>query len=82
VVKVRLFASLREAAGQAEIELPWQDTSCSRAVFDELASRFPALERFRPITLIAVNEVYANWETPVAPGDRIAFFPPVSGGLS
>jgi molybdopterin converting factor subunit 1 len=80
MIHVRLFASLREAAGQAEIELPWQGVSAARVVFEELTKRFPALERFRPATLVAVNEVYGNWETPVAPGDRIAFFPPVSGG--
>ncbi len=80
MVHIRLFASLREAAGQDEIELPWQNVSAAKDVFEELIKRFPALERFRPVTLVAVNEVYGNWETPVAPGDRIAFFPPVSGG--
>ncbi|RPJ51322.1 MAG: MoaD/ThiS family protein [Acidobacteria bacterium] len=80
MVHVRLFASLREAAGQAEIELPWDNVSAAKGVFEELIRRFPALERMRPVTLVAVNEVYGNWETPVAPGDRIAFFPPVSGG--
>ena len=80
MVQVRLFASLREAAGQAEIELPWQGASAARDVFEELIKRFPALERFRLVTLVAVNEVYGNWDTPVAAGDRIAFFPPVSGG--
>jgi len=80
MVHVRLFASLREVAGQAEIELPWDNVSAAKGVFEELIRRFPALERMRPVTLVAVNEVYGNWETPVAPGDRIAFFPPVSGG--
>ena len=28
----------------------------------------------------AVNQVFAGPETPVAPGDEIAFFPPVTGG--
>jgi len=80
MVQIRLFASLREAVGQAEIELPWPGVSPVKGVFEELIKRFPALEPFRPVTLVAVNEVYGNWETPVAPGDRIAFFPPVSGG--
>lgn len=80
MIQVRLFASLREAAGQAEIEIPWPSVCAAKGVFEELVRRFPALERFRPVTLVAVNEVYANWETPVSPGDRIAFFPPVSGG--
>ncbi|RPI26732.1 MAG: MoaD/ThiS family protein [Acidobacteria bacterium] len=80
MVTVRLFASLREAAGQADIELAWDSVASSRELFEELTRRFPALERFRPVTLVAVNEVCGNWQTPVSPGDRVAFFPPVSGG--
>ena len=29
---------------------------------------------------VAVNRVYANLKTPIADGDEIAFFPPVTGG--
>ncbi|MGC6427757.1 MAG: NTP transferase domain-containing protein [Akkermansiaceae bacterium] len=28
----------------------------------------------------AVNDEFAHWETPLAPGDRIAFMPPFAGG--
>jgi molybdopterin synthase sulfur carrier subunit len=29
---------------------------------------------------VAVNQTYADLETPIAGGDEIAFFPPVTGG--
>ena len=28
----------------------------------------------------AVNQDFADWDTPVKPGDEVAFFPPVTGG--
>ena len=29
---------------------------------------------------VAVNRIYGDFETPVADGDEVAFFPPVTGG--
>ena len=80
MIRVRLFASLREAAGQSEIELPCKEEPTARQVFDELVKLFPALERLGPVALVAVNEAYGHWDAAVSPGDEVAFFPPVSGG--
>ena len=81
VVKICLFASLRDVVGQSEIVLdsvPPGNTA--RQVFQRLASRFPGLRRYRKALLVAVNQEYSNWDQEVSPGDEIAFFPPVSGG--
>lgn len=79
-VKVRLFAYLKEAAGEAEIFLP----AARAAKVDEvrallrqrLAGMAPVLER----SLIAVNGEYAPDDRPLFPGDEVAVIPPVSGG--
>jgi molybdopterin synthase catalytic subunit len=43
-------------------------------------NNFPRLEEMLPSVAIAVNQKFANPDTPIADGDEIAFLPPVSGG--
>ena len=81
VVKICLFASLRDVVGHSEVLLdsvPAGNTAGQ--VFSRLAAQFPGLERYRAALLVAVNQEYSNWDHEVSPGDEIAFFPPVSGG--
>ena len=78
MVKVRLFAALRELAGASEVEAEGRSAG---DVVDVLSSRYG--ERFRQIA--AVGSVVVNGEraartTPVAEGDEVALLPPVSGG--
>ena len=83
VVKICLFASLRDVVGQSEIvidSVPPGNTA--RQVFHRLARRFPGLRRYRKVLLVAVNQEYSNWDHELSPGDEIAFFPPVSGGAA
>ena len=83
VVKICLFASLRDVVGQSEIVLdsvPPGNTA--QQVFHRLTTQFPGLERYRKALLVAVNQEYSNWDHELSPGDEIAFFPPVSGGAA
>ena len=83
VVKICLFASLRDVVGQSEIVLDSVPPGhTARQVFQRLASRFPGLRRYRKALLVAVNQEYSNWDQAISPGDEIAFFPPVSGGAA
>jgi MoaD family protein len=78
VVKVRLFAALREAAGASEVEAPG---TTAGEIVDALSARFG--ERFTKIAAvgsIVVNGERATRGTPVAEGDDVAILPPVSGG--
>lgn len=75
LVRVRLFAALRERAGRDEIELDLPDGAL---VAD-------ALERLVGLTggvraVMAVNREYAGDDTALQPGDELALIPPVSGG--
>ncbi len=83
MVKIILFASLRDLVGRSEVELELTDEGTTvREVFNRLEVQFPELKRYEPILLIAVNQEYTGWEQSVTAGDEIAFFPPVSGGGS
>jgi molybdopterin synthase catalytic subunit len=75
VVRVRLFAALRERAGRDEIELE----------LEEGALVCDALERMGGLVgdvkaVLAVNREYAAGDTTLHPGDELALIPPVSGG--
>ncbi len=77
LVRVRLFAVLRERAGREvlELELP------------EGARVGDALERVQDVAgglrlVMAVNREYADADAPLAAGDELALIPPVSGGAA
>lgn len=75
IVRVRLFAMLRERAGTRELELDLPDGARVRdalAAVDDLAGGLPLV--------MAVNREYADADAPLAPGDELALIPPVSGG--
>jgi molybdopterin synthase sulfur carrier subunit len=81
-IRLRYFASLREAlgAGEAlEIAVP----ATAGAVRDRLIARggrhAELLARHRAVRC-AVNQVMADEQTPVPPEAELAFFPPVTGG--
>jgi molybdopterin converting factor subunit 1 len=79
-VRVRLFGSLRERAGRAEqlVELPAGATA--EAAWQALVGAFPELAPRRASLALAVNRVYADFETPLQENDEVVFIPPVSGG--
>ncbi len=79
-MRVRLFASLREAVGKAELSLELCDGARVADAWAALRGRHPDLEMRRKGLLAAVNRRYADFEDPLRAGDEVVFLPPVSGG--
>jgi molybdopterin converting factor subunit 1 len=79
-VSVRLFASLREAAGEDPVALELPVPACAEDAWRALVARHPALAPRRASLAVAVNRRYASFDESLAEGDEIAFIPPVSGG--
>jgi MoaD family protein len=80
VVKVRLFAALRELASASHVEAEGRTAG---EVVDRLAARYG--ERFGQIAAVGslvVNGDRATRATVLADGDELAVLPPVSGGES
>jgi molybdopterin synthase sulfur carrier subunit len=75
-IRVKYFASLRDQAGRAEDHLPISAPLTVAEVWSRLWPDTP----LPPHTLAAVNQEYAPLAQPVADGDEVAFFPPVTGG--
>jgi len=79
-VRVRLFASLREAMGTAELEIDLPATATAEEAWQHLAKTSPALGERRGGILASINRRYAPFDSPLAEGDEVVFIPPVSGG--
>lgn len=75
VVRVRLFAQLRERAGASELELELPEGARVRDALAALASLADGL----PLVM-AVNREYASEDLALSADDELALIPPVSGG--
>jgi molybdopterin synthase catalytic subunit len=81
VVRVRLFAMLRERAGRDSVELQLQPGATVADALAALSEQEPLRELLQrlPVTM-AVNRDYAQAATALREGDELALIPPVSGG--
>jgi molybdopterin synthase sulfur carrier subunit len=79
-VRIRLFASLREAVGRSEVELDLPEGATAEEAWRRLAGEHAALAARRARLTAAVNRSYAPFDTPLRDGDEVVFVPPVSGG--
>lgn len=79
-VRVRLFASLREAVGAPTLDLELPEGATAGAAWERLAAAHPALVSRRGSLAAAVNRRYAPFDTSLSDGDEVVFIPPVSGG--
>ncbi len=78
-VRVRLFASYREAAGVGQLTLELPAGATVRDAVAEIGRRHPLAARIRDV-VIAKNRDYVGLDEAVGDGDELAIIPPVSGG--
>ena len=78
-IRVRLFASFREAAGTTALAWDAPEGATVSDVVTALAAAYP----FGPAAdkaLLAVNQEYVGGSYRLRDGDELALIPPVSGG--
>jgi molybdopterin converting factor subunit 1 len=79
-VKALFFGRLKEVLGRAQDSVEVQDAATIEQLFGLFVSRIPELAKYRSSVVASRNQEFAAWDTPLRPGDEVAFLPPVSGG--
>lgn len=83
-MKLLYFAWVRTRIGLAREEVALPDTVHDvRGLLDWLATRGPGYAealKSRGVVRVAVNQTHVGPDHPVAAGDEVAIFPPVTGG--
>ncbi len=77
-VKVLFFGATADEVGEREIEIDVKTDAKADAVFKQIISDFPQLEKHS--LLFALNQEYSNGSEIVKNGDELAIFTAVSGG--
>jgi molybdopterin converting factor small subunit len=79
-VRVLLFATYADLAGREAVDIPTGPEATVADVLRHLRAAIPGADRLPSRPLVAVNQVHARLETPVADGDEVAILPPMAGG--
>lgn len=79
-VRVLLFARYAELAGREAVEVSISAAATVGDVLQQLRGSIPGAESLPERPLVAVNQVHARLDTPVADGDELAVLPPMAGG--
>lgn len=81
IVRIRLFAILRERTGHDSLDLELENDATVADALRALAERGPLADLLGRLPVqMAVNRDYATPATPLRPDDELALIPPVSGG--
>jgi molybdopterin synthase sulfur carrier subunit len=81
-IRVRFFATLREQVGRGDVTID-QDVPDVSALWRHLEQMLPAnaIAALRASGVrIAVNQEMIEHNAALAPGDEVAFLPPITGG--
>lgn len=79
-LRVRLFASFRQAVGAGEVDVRLGERPCVGELLAALRREYPALGPAADSAMVAVNLEYVGPDYRLEPGDEVAIIPPVSGG--
>ncbi len=82
MVRVRLFARLRERAGMRQVVLDLRDGATVETAWVALVELHPVLAPHREALRFARNGAYSDPAEALADGDELACIPPVSGGAA
>jgi MoaE-MoaD fusion protein len=80
IVRVLLFAAVRERAGRDELTLELPDGSTVADATAALGRLIPGIAPMLSRVQMAVNRTMARPGQPLSPGDEMAVIPPVAGG--
>ena len=71
---------MRDIVGASTLERSVDEKSTVNELIELLKQEFPGWAKASTRTVVAVNQEFVDLNTPLAEGDEVAFFPPVTGG--
>ena len=77
-VRVLFFGATADEVGEREIEIDVNTDAKADAVFQQIVSDLPQLEKHS--LLFALNQEYSKGDETIRDGDELAIFTAVSGG--
>jgi molybdopterin synthase sulfur carrier subunit len=78
-IKVTYYGQFRDITGLKEETLEAKDRITVVELRDQVREKYPRIAEKREV-LVAINNSFAPLETVIKEEDKVAFFPPVSGG--
>ena len=79
LVKIQLFASLKENLGE-QVELEVAEPVTVERLMDRFCEQYPQFAQARASLNVAVDLSYSAADRMIEAGQEVAIFPPVSGG--
>lgn len=79
-IKVKFFASYKEAVGTDELDMDMEDESNVSQLLEAVKAIHPAIGELIEPLIVSVNKEYATFDKVLKDGDEVALLPPVSGG--
>lgn len=79
-VHLKLFAGVREIAGEDDVEFDVDEGTTAGGLWERLLADHPKLTAYTEIIQVAVNQDVVDRSIKLQPDDEVAFLPPVSGG--
>lgn len=75
---ILFFGAVADAVGSRELEVSVDEIATAKSLIDRLSQQHPSLAKHR--LLVAINEQYADLDSTLTAGDKLAIFTAVSGG--
>lgn len=77
-ITIQYYAILREQSG-VNSEILTIDANTPKEIYLQLKEKYNFTLPAETLK-IAINDTFADWNSPIADGDRLIFIPPVAGG--
>ena len=78
-INIRYFGQFRDITGLTEEEIETKEGVTVIELRDQVREKYPKIADKRE-ALVAVNSTFTALDVVIKPEDKVAFFPPVSGG--
>jgi molybdopterin converting factor subunit 1 len=79
-IKVKFFASYKEAVGTDEMDLDVKKGTNVSQLLEVVKTKHPSIGELIEPLIVSVNKEYAEFDKVLQEGDEVALLPPVSGG--